>query len=222
MKENDMANSTELTIWCEERRYKAMAERLKAVGSTIEQELEKALADLYMRLIPEEERSAIEAGVAQEEQHNAELLARQEAEAYRVSALLLYGDKSGCWKLKRAWNTLELAQILRTALRQSEQPPEQCFYSSLGEVEPLSEGGFAAMKRARADNVPQVNGVFLVDFPAKKFYLVKPGEGWEIYRFQDISAAVFKAMRKESANRKEIQRRFHTELERRTRDTCGI
>lgn len=217
-----MANSVELVLWFKEDQYKAVAKRLDEEDSTVEKELEKAFDDLYMRLVPDEERASIEEALAKEEQREAELQARREAEAYRVSALLLNGDKSGCWKLKHAWNTFEMARFLRTALRQSEQPTEQCFCSKLGEMEPLSEGGFAALKRAKADGVRQVNGVFLVDFHTQKFYLVRPGEGWEIYRFKDISAAVFKAMRKESAAQAELQRRFDAELGRRDRDVCGI
>lgn len=78
------------------------------------------------------------------------------------------------------------------------------------------------MKCARADFDRHVNGVFLVDFRSQKFYLVKPGEGWEIYRFKDISGAAFRAAQKRSAEKQELRERFLTELENRKHETSGI
>lgn len=217
-----MANAAEVVLWYEQQRYKALDKALKAEGTTVEKELEKSLDVLYARLVPETERAAIEKNLAQEEERMAALRARQKAESYRVSALLLYGTHSGCWKLKRAWEVFDLARFLRTALRQSEQTVEQSFWAQLGEVEPLSEDAFTAMKCARADFDRHVNGVFLVDLRSQKFYLVKPGEGWEIYRFKDISGAAFRAAQKRSAEKQELRERFLTELENRKHETSGI
>lgn len=209
-----MANFLEIPLWFQEDKLKALSAALKPTGSSVEKELNRALAELYDHLVPSEQRAVIAEKLAREEQREAEEEARHAAEAYRVSALWMNtGKVSSYWKLTGAWNVLELARFLRAALRQSAQPCADFFQSKLGEMEPISQYEFEMLQDAHFHNDVHINGVFAIDFPKQHFGIWLPGQGWRDYSFQDVSTAAFKAGRKSTATQAERLERFFGALE---------
>lgn len=98
-------NSLDITIWMEERAYKAMEAKLPE-GTTIEMEAERLLHQLYEQLVPEEERKQI-----------VELLAHEEREAVtaglasrRFTLFQIVKDGDECCRISEAYRTpLEVA-----------------------------------------------------------------------------------------------------------------
>lgn len=208
-----MVNCLGITLWYPEDKFNALSTALEPAGSSVEEELNRALEECYERLVPSEQRAEIAEKLAQEEQHEAEERARREAEAYRVSALKLL-DSWSCEykKLIRAWDILDLAAFAREAIRKAATSPGDYFYSKLREVECLSEDGFSELSRARFQDDLHVNGVFMVDFSARRFSFIVPGECWRNYDLKDISTAIFQADRKSGLSHQERLTRFFDAL----------
>ena len=204
-----MVNCLGITLWYPEDKFNALSTALEPAGSSVEEELNRALEERYELLVPSEQRAEIAEKLAQEEQHEAEERARREAEAYRVSAIRLTTGRSCKYhKLTRAWDLLTLAAFIREAVRKAPSSPSGEFRSRLGETERLSTQDFAELSMARFRNDPHVNGAFQVDFPSGRFSFVMPGEGWRSYALKDISAAIYKAERKKGISHQERLRRF--------------
>lgn len=209
-----MSNYIEITLWCQEDKLRALSAALEPSGSSVVKEMDAALADLYERTIPAAQRTAIAEKLAREEREEAQERARRAAEAYRVSGLWMNtGKVSSHWKLTGAWNVLELAHFLRTALRQSAQPHADFFQSKLGEMERISQREFEVLQDAHDHKDVHINGVFSIDFPKQHFGFLLPGRGWRIYPFQDVSTAAFKSSRKSNAIQAERLERFFDALE---------
>mgnify|MGYP000008138714 FL=1 len=209
-----MSNYIEITLWCQEDKLRALSTALEPSGSSVVKEMEAALEDLYERTLPAAQRTVIAEKLAQEEREEAQERARRAAEAYRVSALWMErGKTSGYWKLTGAWDVLSLARFLRAAIRQSARPCADVFQEKLGEMDHISQYEFEVLQDAHDHNDVHINGVFSVDFSKHHFGFWLPGQGWQVYPFQDISSAAFKASRKNSATKEECLERFFGALE---------
>ena len=204
----------EVVLWYPKDQIEALAAILKENGSSVEQELEKALNDLYVRMVSESQRKGISEKQAVEEQREQEQCAQQAAASYRVSAIRLVHDgQAKAWQLDRAWDVLEVAKILRSATRQDIAETQQKFLKALGEKEPIGEVELLLLAKRRLENDIHVQGVFTVDFDRQQFGFVDPETGWKEYAAKDIRAAVWHAIRKNGIPKKIQMRRFLSLLE---------
>ena len=69
-----MSASYEFTIWYPELKATALIRRLKTEGTTVENELEKALESLFEQYIPEPDRTSILAALLEADARQAEEL----------------------------------------------------------------------------------------------------------------------------------------------------
>lgn len=209
-----MSGYLEVPLWCQEDKLRALSAALEPMGSSVEKEMNQALAELYEQIVPSAERAAISEKLSREERLEAEERARQAMRAHRVSAIqLLYGGAYDYLKPTQPWDILALAAFLREALRQSDRPAADYFRSKLGETEEISEISFDELTTARFQNSLHVNGVFVVDFMSQRFAFVMPGDAWRVYPFKDISTAIFRADQKRYVSPLERSRRFFAALE---------
>ena len=134
-----MSASYEFTIWYPELKATALIRRLKTEGTTVENELEKALESLFEQYIPEPDRTSILAALLEADARQAEEDAQRKAEALRITAVQIILDgKFVCWKLNRDTSTeislLSISRYLRTSLKQKDCPAAEAFLKCLGLV----------------------------------------------------------------------------------------
>ena len=110
--------STDITVFYSTLRTGALDRILKEQGKTLDSAVEEMLDDLYQRIVPEQERTEIEARIRQEEaQTAAETEAARRFAVYRIREL---GEDS--YFTSEAHNDLYLAACECRAYLQDPKP----------------------------------------------------------------------------------------------------
>lgn len=194
-----MAHASEVCVWFPAMKLDALKEELGRQGTTVEVELLAKLEDLYERTVLLDRRVEIGAALAEQDRLAAEEDARRKAENYRVSVIRIHKDGwSECWKMERVIDFLFMARLLRKTLQLRRSDPVDTFATHMHDRVVISEAEYEVYARAMRSGDIHVSGVYDLDFGRQTLTVTNLRErSWKTCSFKDISAAVYRADRKE-------------------------
>ncbi len=175
--------SREITLWTDERWYKALTEHLQ--NETVEKKLEGYLDSLIQQL-PAEARQRISSEIEEEDRH-----LQQELEAARKFAVLhvTEGAREIYLQTERPMEFLELAQ--RISLYTHGKCKGNCFAESLYHTQHISAEQFQKMAALRMENTGKVTGAFELDFDNMTLSALHIMDGWKSFAIQDVTTASY-------------------------------
>ena len=188
MKEACPINSREIALWIDERWYKALEQHLP--GGSVEDALNDHLDQLINQL-PEDVYDRISREIHQEDQQ-----ARAEQEAARRFAVFHITEHGAEQYLRvdRGLEFLDAARLLRTYLRG--ERGADAFPQMLYRAQEITPSEFNWMENLRMENSGKVTGAFMLDFDRQQISALHTMDGWQAFRMQDVSSAVYHADRK--------------------------
>lgn len=197
----------EITLWVDERWCKALEKHL--LDGTVAEKLEKHIDELVNRL-PENVYERISSEIWQEREQ-----AKIEAEAARRFAVL-HVTEDGNSTYFVAEENLEMLQVaarLRNYTRKSPESRPEHFVGMFSRGEKISREQFQAYVNERLENTGRVTGAFDIDLDRGHFDALHLMDGWQCFRTQDVSTAVYFAMKKSAASQDERWRVFLDRLD---------
>ena len=203
--------STDITVFYSTLRTGALERILKEQGKSLDSAVEEMLDDLYQRIVPEQERTEIEARIRQEEaQTAAETEAARRFAVYRIREL---GEDS--YFTSEAHNDLYLAACECREYLQDPKPFLLPDYFSHKQI--CNQFRYSQLVNDLGYN-PQITMVVELDADKGMCMVQKAGEddSWHQYRMKDLSTGIFRAKRKDGrsyAERNSIFEEFIAERE---------
>lgn len=186
-------SSREISIWIDEHWYEALSKQLK--DETVEEHLVSVL-DEMCNLLPEGERERVSELIRQEQQRSRE--ADEAGRRFAVFHITEQGD-SVYFMTEERLEMLYAALKLRNYLRRPEHCPPTSFAERFSRCETISPEQFKEYVYERLDNTGRVVGAFDIDLDKGIFSALNIMDGWQSFRIQDISTAVYFAMKKNFA-----------------------
>ena len=186
-------SSRELSVWINERWYNALSKHLK--DETLEEHLENVLDEMCNQL-PRQEYERISTLIWQEEQRNKEA-----AEAGRRFAVfhVTENGESVYFLVEERLEMLQTAMRLRSYLRKPPEDSPTRFPGMFTRGERISAEQFDTYVKERLDNTGRVVGAFDINLDSGTFDGLHIMDGWQRFRIQDISTAVYYATKKRYA-----------------------
>lgn len=186
-------SSRELSVWINERWYNALSKHLK--DETLEEHLENVLDEMCNQL-PRQEYERISTLIWQEEQRNKEA-----AEAGRRFAVfhVTENGESVYFLVEERLEMLQTAMRLRSYLRKPPEDSPTRFPGMFTRGERISAEQFDTYVKERLDNTGRVVGAFDINLDSRTFDGLHIMDGWQRFRIQDISTAVYYATKKRYA-----------------------
>ena len=197
----------EITLWVDERWCKALEKHL--LDGTVTEKLEEHIDELVNKL-PENVYERISSEIWQEREQ-----ARMEAEAARRFAVL-HVTEDGNSTYFIAEENLEMLQVAARLRSYSRKPPEnqpEHFVGMFSRGERISREQFQSYVNERLENTGRVTGAFDIDLDRGRFDALHIMDGWQRFRTQDVSTAVYFAMKKSAVSQDERWRVFLDRLD---------
>lgn len=211
-----MANYLEVVLWLPELKLNALKRALAENSETIETRAQEKLEELYCEVVPEALRASIDFALKQQEQQERLEVERRRKEKFRVTSIQsANGENIRQWRVERDIPLIELARVLRKALRQKADPPERVIKATLGGAIPIEYDAFLADRFKCARGQYPVANAYVLNFDEMTLSCTVAGKGVFIYRMQDISTSVFNADRAHGLPAERVLVRFETELAKR-------
>jgi len=213
-----MASYNDITLWMEEHKLRALLDALgdrEALGT----EMNRRLEALYQEAVPADKRAAIDGFLEDQKRKEAEEQARLAAERYRVSAVRIVsanvhtGEKADqCWKMERDWSVLDMARLLRTALRQNALPPDQELLRALKDAQEITREEFERIAADKLGGDAHVTTVCTLDFMRQLITMYKR-QGAVCYGMRDVSTAIYQADRRSGVRNESRMYQFSRHLD---------
>ncbi len=184
----------DVTVFYNEHRVAAMERALKGTGVRLEDRVEDALGKLYEALVPAAEREQIETQILREA---SEEYSRQQA-SKRFSVVHFHdADTDFHFTSELITSFYSMANRYRNRIK------NEVGFSSLdslachfGEYEPIDEVTFSVLCDKMPDD-PRITAIAEFDFENNTMSICERDDGeWHSYDLKDISAAAYKADRK--------------------------
>ena len=182
--------SRDITLWLDERWYDALSKHLK--GETLEEHLQNTI-DEMCRQLPEQEYDRINAEIKQEQQDDQK--AREAARRFAVFHVT-EGGSSTYLLAEEHLEFLQTARRLRSYIRKADGDTPAHFTEMFPRGEKLSREQFQKYVSERLDNTGRVVGAFDIDLDSGHLDALNIMDGWKRFRIQDVSSAVYFAMKK--------------------------
>lgn len=185
-------NTVEVALYFDEQRMAALQDILSESGSSVEAELKNHFRFLYEQLVPEEQRFAIEAQIAQErEQERIAAEARKRFAVYHVHE---HGTDS--YFTSQHFKSFNAAgyRYRLYARNELDSMPKSFAEAFMGSDE-ISKEQFSLMQSAISDD-PRILAVMDFDLDEGVVTTAKPElEESRSYNLHDVSVAAYKAYR---------------------------
>lgn len=190
-------SSREISIWIDEHWYEALNKQLE--DETLEEHLEGVL-DEMCKLLPEDEYKQVSELIRKEQQ-----LSREAYEAGRRFAVFHITEQGNSvyFMTEERLEMLYAALKLRNYLRRPEHCPPTSFAERFSRCEAISPEQFDTYVQERLDNTGRVVGAFDIDLDKGIFSALNIMDGWQSFHIQDVSSAVYFAMKKHHAAEEE-------------------
>ncbi len=185
---------TEITLLFNAHRYEALERILTESGSSVENELLRELNGMYRALAPENERAAIESKI---ERENAEAEAASEA-ARRFAVVHLHdSDDDLLFTTELRNDFYSMAYLYRNELKDMVgQYTLDSLAERFGSYQVIDETVFSALCHAKP-NDPRITALVEFDFEHNTVSVCSSGDDeWHTYDLKDVSAAFYRANRK--------------------------
>lgn len=198
-------SSREIVLWLDDRWYDAISRELK--DETLEERLEAVLDELCNAL-PEQEYSRISQEIWQERmRYEQEQDAAKRYAAYRI----IENGETHDYQEDRGREFLDMARLLRSCLR--EGGGAETFCKLIPHAAEINAQRFDELVQFRLDNTGKVSGAFELNFDNCTCTALNSMDGWQTFRMEDVSAAVYHALRKQSRSEDEQWRIFLDKLD---------
>ena len=184
--------SREIVLWLDERWYDALAKHLK--DETVEEKLDAYLDELINQL-PERVYDRISRELGEET-----LREQAEREAARIYSAfdIRENGKGSIFRVEGEADILTVANLLRTYVRGEKKDG---FVNRIYGREEIDPETFIGMARERLDNTGKVAAAYDIDLDEGLFSALHIMDGWKTFRIQDVSTAVYYAMKPKDLNR---------------------
>ena len=183
--------SHEITLWIDERWYRALEKYLK--DESLQDKLEEYLDQLVNQL-PEREYTRISYEIWQEQQQiKQELEAARRFSVFRVTE----NGKIDIFLVEGNIDMMVVAKNLRTYLSKDPITPPDRFAAAYPSRTAIIEKEFDGHAMERAENTGRVVGAYDINMDRGEFTTLHTAQGWETYRIKDVSTAAYFAMRKD-------------------------
>ena len=211
-----MANYLEVTLWLPDIKLNALKKALAENHETLESRAQEKLEELYREVVPEAQRASIDFALKSQEQQDRLEMERKRKEKYRVTSFqCANGENIRQWRVERDIPLLELARVLRKALRQKADPPERVIEVTLGAAMPVEYDAFLADRFKCVRGQYPVANAYVLNFDEMTLSCTVAGKGVFIYRMQDVSTSIFNADRARGLPAERVLVRFDAELAKR-------
>lgn len=180
----------EIVVWVDERWCKALEKH--TLDGTVTDKLEEYIDELVNQL-PENVYERISGEIWHEQQQ-----AKLDAEAARRFAVLHVTEDGNSTYLVAEEN-LEVLHVADRLRRYTRKPPENAparLAGMFSKGEKISREQFDTYVAERMENTGRVTGVFDIDLDQGRFDTLHVTDGWQCFRIQDVSTAVYYAMKK--------------------------
>lgn len=223
-----MPGYSDVCLWVQNDKLNALKKALAEKELRLEDKLQEKLEDIYREYVPQAQRTQIEERIAAEIRTEQEESARRAAEQYRESVLkVIFSGQVRCWKITAAVSDVQIAGLLRKALRDPAGALAPVFDALLGEKAEIGAAEFARVAcMFLQGEKPAANAVTL-DFDKEIVTLAKPGDGYLTYQMKDISTAIYRAEQTRGLREHQVADRFYQRLSGKTVDftpltNCGL
>ena len=213
-------NDVELTLYFNEQKLKKLESYLLKEGSSAEHVLQNLLNDLYERTVPERERKELDAKLDLEKE-----LEEMRREAARRFAIIHFhqGDEDVFFTSELRNSFYSIANLYRSTLRDeigkySLDSIALCGFSGCKQISDIQ---FAKYCESMPDD-PRVTALAEFDFDNGVVSVRDDNDdnAWRTYTLKDVSAAMWKAERKEGLFLETRHEIFATALDGKEID-CG-
>ena len=197
----------EVIIWLDQRWYDALNKHLK--DETLEEHLEEVIDQLCNQL-PRREYERISQEIWQEDQAN-----KQAQEAARRFAVfhVTEGRSSTYFVAEENLEMLQVAARLRSYIRKPPENNPARFTGMFSRGEKISLEQYNAYVQERLNNTGRVTGAFNIDLDNGRFNALHIMDGWQCFRIQDVSSAVYFANKKSGVRQEERWKVFLDRLD---------
>lgn len=197
-------------LWLNEYKMQALESVLDKQGTSVEERLQEHLIELYADLVPVEIQQSIRQRLDSEAKAN-----RAAAEADRRFAVFHVTEdgKSVYFLAAEKVEMLHAAVKLRGYLRKPTEDYPTQFLGMFSRSEHISAEQFDDYVKERLDNTGRVTGAFDIDLDNGTFDALHNMEGWQRFRVQDVSTAVYYATKKSYASQEHQWRVFLERLD---------
>ena len=202
--------SIEVTLWQDEREYRALQAILTRNGTTVEAEMQERLTELYRQTVPEAERQRIHDTIQAEEIEEAQR--REAAQPISVFHITERGQEHWLQQRERT-EFLHAAISLRRYLTADPSDRAASFADTLSKTDSITPEQFRRLALERMENTGRVTGTVEVDLDSGEFSALHIMDGWKTYSVRDVSAAAHRATQKTYASSDERWERFLDRLE---------
>lgn len=208
-----MPGYSDICLWFQTDKLNALKKALAEKKLKLEDKLLEKLEEIYCVYVPLEQRREIDERLAEMIREEDEETARRKAEQYRESVVrVIRNGQNRCWKITTAVSDVQIAGLLRKALRDPIGAPVSVFEELLGEKVEIGTAEFAcvACMFLRSEK-PAANAVTL-DFDGEFVTLAKPGDGYLTYSMKDVSTAIYRAEQSRGLRAEQVAVRFYERL----------
>ena len=202
--------SRDITLWLDERWYDALSKYLK--GETLEEHLQNTI-DEMCRQLPGQEYDRINEEIQQEQKDDQ--IAQEAARRFAVFHVT-EGSSSTYFLTEERLEFLQTARQLRNYIRKADGDAPAHFAEMFPRRENLSRKQFQKYVSERLDNTGRVVDAFDIDLDNGHIDALNIMDGWKRFRIQDVSSAVYFAMKKIIATPDDRWRTFLDRLQRRS------
>ncbi len=190
-----MLNYTDVTLYIEKRRIKALESALEeATGESLSEKLHEAFDDLYRAYVPDAQRATIEAEIAADEARaQAEIEAGRNFAVYHIHE----GGEDALFRSDIFDNAMQTAYRYRLYQRGELHDQPASFAAAFVDAEPITPQEYAsACDDMNSDK--RITAIFEFDLDGGAVSICDSSDNaWNTYRLHDFSVAAYKAYRSE-------------------------
>ena len=214
-----MLGYSDVCLWVQNDKLSALKKALAEKELKLEDKLQEKLEDIYCEYVPQAQREQIEERIAAEIRTEQEEAARRAAEQYRESVVkVFFGGQVRCWKITASVSDVQIAGLLRKALRDPAGAPATVFDALLGEKAEIGAAEFACVACMFLRGEKPAANAMMLDFDKEIVTLAKPGDGYLTYQMKDISTAIYRAEQTRGLREEQVAHRFYQRLSGKTVD----
>lgn len=214
-----MGGDVQLELWLHEYKMEALSAALENQGSSVEEQMQEFLIDLYTENVPQEVQADIRQRIDVE--YAAEQAKREAARKY--SAFHVREDRTDrFYQLDRGESFLDVGKFLRRYSRLEQGLTAASLEKSFAGLKPITAEQYELLAARRMEDPSKVTGVFQLDFDEMIVAALDPTDGWKAYAVKDVSTAVYHACQKDNLAPEKYQARFEEKLADRQIDSVDL
>ena len=200
-------STTEINLWLESHRMEALEKVMETEGSSVEEYLQNYLKQMYITMVPREERQRIDNVIATE--RRSEALAAEAQRKFCVYSITQDGQRTFL-SVEGRTDLLQAALLLNRCLKEDGDLHD--FQKRLTACTEIKEQQFYQAGMEYLEHPGRVTGVYSLDVDKGIFSSTDFVDGLLEFSVKDLSTAAGKAFRKSICPLHERQTKFYDSL----------